>query len=306
MASANGDLGATERARVVVLGGGFGGVYTALALERLAAKGAPVEVALVNRENYLVFQPMLAEVIAGDVGILDTVSPLRQLLPTHGPVRAGDRRRRPERRVVTLGAGLTPQTLELGFDHLVLALGNVTDFRGVPGLPEHALPFKTLADAVRIRNHVINVLEQASVLEDPELRRAMLTFVDRGRGLLRYGARGRATRLRARRSRRLPLDPARGDPDRARAQRHERARARAHRAPRRLRDEDAGRAGDRTAARRAPGRGQPAWRGALRRAADRHAHADLDRALLAEPGPRADLRPADRPRARASARRRRR
>jgi len=182
MASANGDLGAAGRTRVVVLGGGFGGVYTALALERLAAKGAPVEVALVNRENYLVFQPMLAEVVAGDVGILDTVSPLRQLLPRTDlfvrEIEGVDL----ERRVVTLGAGLTPQTLELGFDHLVLALGNVTDFRGVPGLPEHALPFKTLADSVRIRNHAINVLEQASVLEDPELRRAMLTFVVAGGG----------------------------------------------------------------------------------------------------------------------------
>jgi hypothetical protein len=61
-------------ARVIVLGGGFGGVYTGLHLERLAAKGAPVEVSLVNRENYLVFQPMLAEVIGGDVGILDTAT----------------------------------------------------------------------------------------------------------------------------------------------------------------------------------------------------------------------------------------
>jgi NADH dehydrogenase len=167
---------------VVVLGGGFGGVYTALALERLAAKGAPVDVSLVNRENYLVFQPMLAEVIAGDVGILDTVSPLRQLLPRTElfvrEIESVDL----DRRVVTLGAGLTPQTLELAFDHLVFALGNVTDFRGIPGLPEHALPFKTLADAVRIRNHVINVLEQCSVVEDLEVRRTMLTFVVAGGG----------------------------------------------------------------------------------------------------------------------------
>jgi NADH dehydrogenase len=161
--------------RVVVLGGGFGGVYTALHLERLAAKGAPVEVSLVNRENYLVFQPMLAEVIAGDVGILDTVSPLRQLLPSTQlfvrEIEGVDM----DRRVVRLGAGLTPQNHELEFDHLVVALGNVTDFRGVPGLPEHALPFKTLADSVRIRNHVINVLEQSSVVADPEARRTMLT-----------------------------------------------------------------------------------------------------------------------------------
>lgn len=169
-------------ARVVVLGGGFGGVYTALYLERLIDKGAPVEVSLVNRENYLVFQPMLAEVIAGDVGILDTVSPLRQLLARTDlfvrEIESVDL----DRRVVVLGAGLTPQTQELEFDHLVVALGNVTDFRGIPGLPEHALPFKTLADAVRIRNHVIEVLEQSSVVRDPDVRRTMLTFVVAGGG----------------------------------------------------------------------------------------------------------------------------
>ncbi|HXQ00420.1 MAG TPA: FAD-dependent oxidoreductase [Solirubrobacteraceae bacterium] len=172
-------LGAT---RVVVLGGGFGGMYTALHLERLAAKGAAVDVSLVNRENYLVFQPMLAEVIAGDVGILDTVSPLRQLLPNTNLFVREIEGVDIDRRVVRLGAGLTPQTHELKFDHLVVALGNVTDFRGIPGLPEHALPFKTLADSVRIRNHVINVLEQSSVVADPQARRTMLTFVVAGGG----------------------------------------------------------------------------------------------------------------------------
>jgi NADH:quinone reductase (non-electrogenic) len=171
-----------QAARVAVLGGGFGGVYTALALERLAAAGAHVEISLVNRENYLVFQPMLAEVIAGDVGILDTVSPLRQLLRVSDLYVREIERVELDRRVVTLGAGLTPQTFELAFDHLVVALGGVTDFRGVPGLPEHALAFKTLADALRIRNHVIHVLEQASVMRDPDERRTMLTFVVAGGG----------------------------------------------------------------------------------------------------------------------------
>jgi NADH dehydrogenase len=170
------------RVRVAVLGGGFGGVYTALALERLAAKGAPLDVSLVNRENYLVFQPMLAEVVAGDVGILDTVSPLRQLLPNTDLLVREVESVDLDGRVVTLGAGLTPQTHALEFDHLVVALGNVTDFRGVPGLPEHALAFKTLADSVHIRNHVINVLEQSSIVRDPDLRRTMLTFVVAGGG----------------------------------------------------------------------------------------------------------------------------
>ncbi|MGE0028099.1 MAG: FAD-dependent oxidoreductase [Thermoleophilia bacterium] len=168
--------------RVVVLGGGFGGVYTALRLERLARRGAPLHVSLVNRENYLVFQPMLAEVIAGDVGILDTLSPLRQLLPRTSLYVREIEDVDLERRVVTLAAGLTPRTHELSFDDLVVALGGVTDFRGLPGLPEHALPFKTLADAVRIRNHVIHVLEQSSIERDTGMRRAMLTFVVAGGG----------------------------------------------------------------------------------------------------------------------------
>lgn len=171
-----------RRARVVVLGGGFGGVYAALGLERLARKGAPVEVSLVNRENYLVFQPMLAEVVAGDVGMLDTVSPLRQMLPKTELYVREIEQVDVSRKVVVLGAGMTPQRYELEYDHLVVALGNVTDFRGIPGLPEHAMGFKTLADAVRIRNHVINVLEQASVVRDAEVRRSMLTFVVAGGG----------------------------------------------------------------------------------------------------------------------------
>ena len=169
-------------ARVIVLGGGFGGVYTALALERLAAKGAAVDVTLVNSENYFVFQPMLAEVIAGDVGIIDTLSPLRQLLKTTRlfvrDVEAVDL----AARTVTLAPGLTRRPQKLEFDHLVVALGTVTDFRGIAGLPEHAMPFKTLADAVRIRNHVIGVLEQASEERDGDERRAMLSFVVAGGG----------------------------------------------------------------------------------------------------------------------------
>ncbi|MGE0025791.1 MAG: FAD-dependent oxidoreductase [Thermoleophilia bacterium] len=168
--------------RVVILGGGFGGVYTAMRLERLRARGAAVEASLVNRENYLVFQPMLAEVIAGDVGILDTLSPLRQLVPATGVYVREIESVDLERRVVTLGAGLMPRRSELPFDDLVVALGSVTDFRGITGLPEHALPFKTLADAVRIRNHVIHVLEQSSVERDADLRRRMLTFVVAGGG----------------------------------------------------------------------------------------------------------------------------
>ncbi len=71
----------TAEARVVILGGGFAGAYTAMRLERRRRRRPDFQVALVNRDNYIVFQPMLAEVVSCNLGILDTVSPLRRLLP---------------------------------------------------------------------------------------------------------------------------------------------------------------------------------------------------------------------------------
>jgi NADH dehydrogenase len=172
-----------DRPRVVILGGGFAGVYTALALEEALADRDDFEIVLVNRENYFVFQPMLPEVISGSIGVTDMVVPLRRLLHRSEvhvrDVEAVDL----EARVVTTSPGFRPQPHRVGYDHLVLGLGNVTDFRGLPGLPEHALPFKNLGDALRVRNHVIRALEEASIERaDAALRRQLLTFVVAGGG----------------------------------------------------------------------------------------------------------------------------
>src|SRR5262245_47619613 len=171
------------RPRVVILGGGFAGVYTALELEKATARQDDVEIALVNRENYFVFQPMLPEVISGSIGLTDVVSPIRQLLTRAElyirEVEAVDL----ERRVIVTSPGFKPRSHAIPYDHLVLALGNVTDFRGLPGLPEHALPFKNLGDALRLRDHVIRALAEAAIeKDDPELRRELLTFVVAGGG----------------------------------------------------------------------------------------------------------------------------
>jgi NADH dehydrogenase len=83
---------------------------------------------------------------------------------------------------VTTSAGFRPQTSQLEYDHLVLAVGNITSFAAQPGLAEHALPFKYLGDALVLRNHVIHALEEADIESDPEFRRALLTFVVAGGG----------------------------------------------------------------------------------------------------------------------------
>lgn len=174
------------RRRIVILGGGFAGVYAARRLEkslaRLGPRAAGYEVVLVNRDNYFVFQPMLPEVLSGSIGILDTVSPLRRLLPKTTIVVREIEDIDLEARVVRTSPGVHPHPSEIPFDHLVLALGTVTDFRGLRGLPEHALPLKTLGDALRLRNHVIGALEEAAVEHEEALRSQLLTFVVAGGG----------------------------------------------------------------------------------------------------------------------------
>jgi len=172
-----------QRSRIVVLGGGFAGIYTAMALEKGMDGRDDFEVVLINKENYFVFQPMLPEVISGTIGMLDVVSPIRRLLPRTDlhvrEVESVDL----EKKVVVCSPGFRAQPHVVPFDHLVLALGSVTDFRGLRGLPEHAFPFKNLGDALNLRNHVIRALDEASIeRHDERLRKQLLTFVVAGGG----------------------------------------------------------------------------------------------------------------------------
>jgi NADH dehydrogenase len=171
------------RARVVIVGGGFGGVFAGRELERALGERDDVEVLLISRENYFVFQPMLPEVISGSIGLVDIVSPLRRLLPrTSVHVREVESIDL-EGKQVWLAPGAHPHAHAVPFDHLIIAPGTVTDFRGLPGLPEHALPFKNLADALELRSRVIWALEEADIeREDERLRRQLLTFVVAGGG----------------------------------------------------------------------------------------------------------------------------
>src|SRR5664279_6367870 len=109
--------------KIVIVGGGFAGAYAARALERRLRKNSDVEILLFCRENYTVFQPMLAEVISGTIGITDVVSPLRRMLHrTHVHVREVESVDI-ENKTISVGAGFRPHAHVIRYDHLVIAPG---------------------------------------------------------------------------------------------------------------------------------------------------------------------------------------
>ncbi len=167
--------------KILILGGGFGGVYTAMKLEKML-RPDEASITLVNRENYWVYQPLLPEVVSASIGLTDTVSPIRRLCPRTNLVMREVEQIDLKNRVVSVSPGFRPRRTELAYDYLVIALGSVTNFSGMPGMLEHALPFKTLSDAIVLRNHVIHALEEADFERDTELRRKLLTFVVAGGG----------------------------------------------------------------------------------------------------------------------------
>src|SRR5262245_7216696 len=167
--------------RIVILGGGFGGVTTARHLERLCKGRQNGEIVLVSRDNCLVMTLLLFEVCSGTLDNRHCSFPIRAFLRTTRFVEATVRSIDLDRRVVHLNAG--GETGELAYDQLVLALGAMTNRSMIPG-SEHAFTFKALADAFLLRNHVIARFERADVERDPERKRRQLTFVVIGGGLV--------------------------------------------------------------------------------------------------------------------------
>ncbi|MEI9898225.1 MAG: FAD-dependent oxidoreductase [Chthoniobacter sp.] len=173
-----------SKKRVLILGGGFGGVYVAVHLGKLFSPQelAEIEVVLVSRENYMVFQPLLPEVISGSVELNHVITPIRRMAPkAHLHTREVESID-PQQREVTLSPGVDRLPLTLNYDHLVIAMGTQLDYSKIPGMREHAHPFKYLGDVLYLRNQLVHVLEAAEVEPDPELRRRLLTFVVAGGG----------------------------------------------------------------------------------------------------------------------------
>jgi NADH dehydrogenase len=169
-----------SKKRIIIVGGGFGGVKCAKALLKKLDREA-AEIVLFNTENHLVFSPLLAEVVGSSINSLDIVVPLRQLLPKIYC-------RTEEVQTVYLEENQVEYLCDSGdpvrmpYDHLVLACGNVTNLNVVPGMADHAFPLKTVADATTLRSHIMEQMERAEVSDNPEHKKWLLTFIVVGGG----------------------------------------------------------------------------------------------------------------------------
>jgi NADH:ubiquinone reductase (H+-translocating) len=166
--------------QVVILGGGFAGVTTAEHLEKQFRADPTMSFTLISETNSWLFTPMLVEVATSGLEPTHITTPLRTILKRTRILRSRVTSIDLECRHVRLN-GEGPQTA-LHYDHLVLALGSVSNYSGNAAIAENAFEFKTLLDAMRIRNHVIDVFERAEAEPDAERRRALLTFVVAGGG----------------------------------------------------------------------------------------------------------------------------
>lgn len=171
----------STKKRIVIVGGGFGGIATARHLERLLPRKTDIEIVLVSRQNFLLITPLLFEVFSGTLDLRSCSFPVRAALRATRFVEATVHGINLDRRVVRLiSAG---KSTELSYDQLVLALGSKTNREMIPG-SELAFTFKTMADALLLRTHVIERFERADFETDPQRKSQLLTFVIIGGGLV--------------------------------------------------------------------------------------------------------------------------
>lgn len=174
-------LGGEPDRRVLILGGGFGGVYTALGLERQLRPQDRTEVTLINNENFFLFTPFLCEIVSSQIDTSHSINPLRRMFAHTRFVEGEAVTLDPVRRCVTVrhpnGA-----MYDYPYDHLVVAMGARQGYFGMRDVQEYALTVKTLGDALHLRNWAIQMLETADTERDAATRARLLTFVIAGGG----------------------------------------------------------------------------------------------------------------------------
>jgi len=168
--------------RVVIVGGGFGGLKVAQTLEKEMRLGDSVEVTLISRDNFLLFTPFLTEVMGGVLDEADVISPIRAFLKKTNFVMGEVTHVDMAAKSVTYRRPLTDETETVQADHLVLSLGSTTSFYGQENVERFAFTLKSLDDATLLRNHLMATLEQANEETDGVARRAFLTVMVVGAG----------------------------------------------------------------------------------------------------------------------------
>lgn len=168
---------------IVIAGGGFGGIYAGLQLEKLVSDPRGMEVTLLSRDNFFVFTPMLHEVSSGSIATRHITIPIRKLYRKckfqEVDIESIDLE---TRRIVAVHATReVKHRYSMEYTHLLVALGGVTNFYGMANVERYAMTLKTIGDAIVIRNHVIDMLELAEI-EPREEQRRLLTFVVAGAG----------------------------------------------------------------------------------------------------------------------------
>ena len=166
--------------KILILGGGFAGIYTAKNLQKQNLEGYEIE--LISDNNYFIFQPLLPEVASGTIYSSDAVTPIRQMLK-------GIKYRNAEianldliNKNISILQGFKKSTHNISYDHLVIALGQVSNLDIVAGLKDHAFKMRSLQDAYDLRNHILGCLELADVTSNKDLKKRLLNIVVIGGG----------------------------------------------------------------------------------------------------------------------------
>lgn len=171
----------TRKAKVLILGGGFGGVETARQLEGMLSPDE-AEVQLVSRDNFRLFTPMLHEIAASDLDITTVVNPIRSMIRRTHFMQADIQTINLETRSVVGAHGMDRHVHRLTFDHLVIAMGDAPSFHSLPGVKVRALTMRTLEDAIVLRSRMIAHLEEADPDCAANARDSLLTMVVVGGG----------------------------------------------------------------------------------------------------------------------------
>ncbi|HLW00231.1 MAG TPA: NAD(P)/FAD-dependent oxidoreductase [Ktedonobacterales bacterium] len=180
-------MSGSGRPKIVILGAGFAGMYTAQALGELLPHAVDGEITLIDENNFFVFTPMLTEVASGDLDTRHIVCAIRRFSRRINFIQASVKAIDLKRKRVTIALGRPEENFPDGqrtveADHLVIALGSVTNYFGISALKTYALNIKNLGDAALIHNRALELLERADAEPDADMRRELLTFVVGGGG----------------------------------------------------------------------------------------------------------------------------